>query len=70
MTNSSSTDGSTPKSRSDAAPPKPPPAGAEPPSAEPPSAELLEFLGEFDDAHGEWIDPFDLDGAGDEPKPQ
>jgi hypothetical protein len=28
-----------------------------------PSAELLEFLDEFSDAEGEWIDPLDLDDA-------
>jgi hypothetical protein len=56
MTNSSSTAGSTTPKQSDA---------DEPSTAvksEPvPSAELLEFLGEFADDRGEWIDPVDLD---------
>jgi hypothetical protein len=58
MTSSTSTDGSTTSSRSDAAPQ---PAAAPPEPA--PSAELLEFLGEFSDERGEWLDPLDLDEA-------
>lgn len=35
-----------------------PALGAEPPSAgNPPGLELLEFLGEFEDPDGEWVDP-------------
>ena len=69
MTTSSSTDGSTTTTnRSDAAPAKPTPSG----DAEPqPSPELLEFLGEFGDERGDWVDPIDLDdaaGATDEPR--
>lgn len=61
MNTSSSTDGSKRTSRSEpAAEPLAPPA---------PSLEVLEFLGEFTGADGEWIDPLDLepvDGAEDE----
>jgi hypothetical protein len=59
MTSSTSTAGSPTTSRSDAAA-APPPARPEPA----PSAELLEFLGEFSDERGEWLDPLDLEGAG------
>lgn len=55
MNNSSSTDGSKRASRSD--PPDEPLAPATP------SLELLEFLGEFSDAEGEWVDPFELEGV-------
>jgi len=63
MTSSSSTDGSTPKSRSDA---EAKPAEPKPASADAPSAELLEFLGEF----GDEIDPIELDAAEDAPEPK
>jgi len=55
MNNSSSTDGSKRASRSEPA--------DEPLAPATPSLELLEFLGEFSDADGEWVDPFDLEGA-------
>ncbi len=59
MTTSISTDGS--KRR------KPSERGGEQPAAtapDAPSAELLEFLGEFEDESGTWIDPLDLEAAG------
>ncbi len=60
MTTSSSTDGSTTSSRSEqAAPPKA--RTADPP----PDPELLEFLGEFSDERGQFVDPIDLDDASD-----
>jgi hypothetical protein len=53
MTTSTSTAGSTKTERSETAAP-----------AEPaPSPELLEFLGEFADERGAWVDPLDLDDA-------
>jgi hypothetical protein len=33
------------------------------PPAEEPSPELLEFLGEFSDDEGEWVDPLELEGS-------
>ena len=58
MTTSSSTDGSTKSSRSESAKPQGTRA-ADPP----PDPELLEFLGEFSDERGEFVDPIDLDDA-------
>ncbi len=55
MNTSSSTDGSKRASRSEPA--------DEPLAPAPPSLELLEFLGEFSGADGEWVDPLDLDGS-------
>jgi len=57
MTTSTSTDGSKKTAQSDGTA-KPAPA-----AAEPPSGDLLEFLGEFSDERGEWVDPLDLEGA-------
>jgi hypothetical protein len=59
-TTRSSTDGSTKANRSESGKtesgkPRQPAASA------PPSKELLEFLGEFSDERGEWIDPLELD---------
>ena len=51
MTTSTSTDGSKTAERSEPA--------ATPTTA--PSAELLEFLGEFADGDGGWIDPLELE---------
>jgi hypothetical protein len=59
MTTSSSTDGSTTSRSEQAAPPKA--RTAEPP----PDPQLLEFLGEFSDERGEFVDPIDLDDASD-----
>lgn len=55
MTTSTSTDGSKTASRSDGGEER------EPAPSERPSPELLEFLGEFADERGEWLDPLDLD---------
>jgi hypothetical protein len=60
MTTSSSTDGSKTPNRSESAA-QPKPRAAEPA----PDPELLEFLGEFSDERGEFVDPIDLDDAGD-----
>lgn len=54
MNTSSSTDGSKRANRSESA--------DEPLAPATPSLELLEFLGEFTGADGEWVDPLDLDG--------
>ena len=59
-TTSSSTDGSKKPNRSDPAAPTEP---TRPAASPPPSPELLEFLGEFSDERGEWIDPLELDDA-------
>lgn len=53
MNTSSSTDGSKRASRSE--------PEDEPLAPASPSLELLEFLGEFTGADGEWVDPLDLD---------
>jgi len=58
MTTSTSTDGSKTTPQSDAVEQRAPAA-----ATEPPSAELLEFLGEFSDERGEWLDPLDLEGS-------
>lgn len=64
MTTSISTAGSKTRSRSDG---EAPPAAAAPEPA--PSPELLEFLGEFSDEGGEWIDPILLEDSEPEPDP-
>ena len=61
MTTSTSTAGSTTPSRSD-------PQAAPEPEGPAPSPELLEFLGEFSDERGAWIDPIELDDG--EPEPE
>ena len=43
------------------APPTQPPVA--PPALSAADAELLEFIGEFHDAQGEFVDPFAIDGA-------
>ncbi len=58
MKTSISTAGSTTRSRSEE---EAPPAAAAPEPA--PSEELLEFLGEFSDEGGEWIDPLLLEDS-------
>ena len=45
------------------APPVPKPAPAPVPAMSGADAELLEFLGEFDDAQSGFVDPFAIDGA-------
>lgn len=41
-------------------------AGGEPPPPEPPpSADLLMYLGEFEDAQGDFVDPLALEGMHD-----
>ena len=59
-TTRSSTDGSTKASRSESGKPEPGKL-RQPAASAPPSAELLEFLGEFSDERGGWIDPLELD---------
>lgn len=54
MTTSTSTAGSQRAKRSEPVQPGVPPAQA-------PSPDLLEFLGEFSDDDGGWIDPLDLE---------
>lgn len=48
-----------------AAPPPsaPPPEAVAPATAAPAGAALLDYLSEFEDAQGEWIDPSDLPSA-------
>lgn len=47
----------------------PNPADGSPAAAPTPSAELLEFLGEFSNENGEWIDPLELDAPDAEREP-